>query len=123
MTTEVRTSGLDTVKFTVALVLLVAGIGAFYVFADQQLWVRMVALLGALAVAVATASLTGLGRSLWSFFGDTRTEVRKVVWPTRAETVQTTLAVMFLVVLMGFMLWGLDAFLFWAIRLLTGQGG
>ena len=123
MTTDVRTSGLDTVKLSVALLVLVGGIGAFYLFADQELWVRTIALFVAVAVAVGTASVTALGRSIWSFFGETRTEVRKVVWPTRAETVQTTLAVMFLVVLMGFILWGLDAILFWLIRLLTGQGG
>jgi preprotein translocase subunit SecE len=64
-----------------------------------------------------------LGRTTWAFIGNTRTEVRKVVWPTRAETVQTTLAVLFVVVLMGVVLWLMDMVLLWAIRLLTGQGG
>jgi preprotein translocase subunit SecE len=55
--------------------------------------------------------------------GNTRTEVRKVVWPTRAETTQTVLAVLFVVILMGVLLWLLDMLLLWAVRLLTGQGG
>jgi len=57
------------------------------------------------------------------FLGNTRTEVRKVVWPTRAETTQTVMAVMFVVILMGVLLWVLDMFLLGAIRMLTGQGG
>ena len=49
-------------------------------------------------------------------------EVRKVVWPTRAETLQTTLAVLLMVLLVGIFLWLLDMFLLWAIQILTGQG-
>jgi len=74
-------------------------------------------------VSVFIASQTALGRSTWSFIGATRTEVRKVVWPTRAETMQTTMAVLFVVVVMGILLWLLDMVLLRAIRLLTGQGG
>jgi preprotein translocase subunit SecE len=80
-------------------------------------------LLGSAAVSVLLASQTAIGRSIWGFLANTRTEVRKVVWPTRAETTQTVLAVLFVVVLMGVLLWLLDMFLLWAVRLLTGQGG
>jgi preprotein translocase subunit SecE len=123
MNTEAQASSLDTVKLTLAVALLVGGVFAFYWFADQSLLVRVLALLAITGMSVFVASQTALGRSTWAFIGNTRTEVRKVVWPTRAETLQTTMAVLFVVVLMGIVLWLMDMVLLWAIRLLTGQGG
>lgn len=123
MNTETQASGLDTVKLTVALALLGGAVLAFYWYADQSLLMRVLGLMGVAVVSVLIASQTTLGRSTWAFIGSTRTEVRKVVWPTRAETTQTALAVLFVVLLMGVVLWLLDMFLLWAIRLLTGQGG
>jgi preprotein translocase subunit SecE len=123
MNTETQASGLDTVKLAVALMLLGGAVFVFYWYADQSLLMRVLGLLGVATVSILIASQTALGRSTWSFIGSTRTEVRKVVWPTRAETTQTALAVLFVVVLMGVVLWLLDMFLLWAIRLLTGQGG
>jgi preprotein translocase subunit SecE len=123
MNTETQASGLDTVKLAVALMLLGGAVFAFYWYADQSLLMRVLGLRGVATVSILIASQTALGRSTWSFIGSTRTEVRKVVWPTRAETTQTALAVLFVVVLMGVVLWLLDMFLLWAIRLLTGQGG
>ncbi len=123
MNAEAQASGLDTVKLTAAVVLLGAGVVAFYWFADQSLLIRVLGLLAVAGVSVAIASQTARGRSVWSFLGGTRNEVRKVVWPTRAETTQSVMAVLFVVLLMGVVLWLLDMFLLWAIRLLTGQGG
>ena len=123
MNTETQASSLDTVKLAVALLLLGGAVFAFYWYAEQSLLMRVLGLIGVAAVSVLIASQTALGRSTWTFIGTTRTEVRKVVWPTRAETTQTALAVLFVVVLMGVVLWLLDMFLLWAIRLLTGQGG
>ena len=123
MNTEAQASSLDTVKLTAAVVLLVGAVFAFYWFSDQSLLIRVLALLAVTAMSLAIASQTVVGRSVWGFLGGTRNEVRKVVWPTRAETTQTVMAVLFVVVLMGVVLWLLDMFLLWAIRLLTGQGG
>ena len=123
MNTETQASSLDTFKLAVALVLLSGAVFAFYWYEDQSLLMRVLGLLGVAAVSILIASQSALGRSTWTFIGSTRTEVRKVVWPTRAETTQTALAVLFVVVLMGVVLWLLDMFLLWAIRLLTGQGG
>jgi len=123
MNTEIQASSLDTVKLAVALTLLGVALFAFYWYADQSLLMRVLGLIGVAALSTLIASQTALGRSTWTFIGSTRTEVRKVVWPTRAETTQTALAVLFVVVLMGVVLWLLDMFLLWAIRLLTGQGG
>jgi preprotein translocase subunit SecE len=96
---------------------------AFYWFADQSLLLRVLGLLTVAVVAVVIAAQTGVGRSVWSFLGATRTEVRKVVWPTRAETTQTALAVLVIVLVLGIVVWLLDMVILWAVRLLTGQGG
>ncbi len=122
MSTDAQVSSLDTVKLAVALLLLAGGVVGFYIFKDQLLLVRVLGLLAVAGVSIAVASQTDKGRSIWGFIGNTRTEVRKVVWPTRQETIQTTITVLFMVFLLGVFLWLLDMFLFWAIRVLTGQG-
>jgi len=123
MSTEIQASGADTAKLAVAATLLVGAVGAFYWFADQSLLMRVLGLLGVAILSIFIAAQTVVGHSVISFLGDTRTEVRKVVWPTRAETTQTVMAVLFVVILMGVVLWLLDMFLLGAVRMLTGQGG
>jgi preprotein translocase subunit SecE len=88
-----------------------------------MLLLRVLGLLAAVGMALAVGLQTMRGRVLAGFVGDARNEVRKVVWPTRAETVQTSLAVFAVVIVAGIMLWLLDMFLLWAVRMLTGQGG
>ena len=66
---------------------------------------------------------TDKGRNIWLFFQDAQIEVRKVVWPTREETLQTTLIVIAVVIVIAIILWLLDMFLGWAVRGLLGQGG
>jgi len=123
MNTEAQASGMDTVKLAAAALLLGGAVVAFYWFADQSLLLRVLGLIAIAVVAVLIAAQTTIGRSVWSFIGATRTEVRKVVWPTRAETTQTALAVLVIVLLLGIIVWLLDMGILWAVRLLTGQGG
>ncbi len=120
---EAGATGLDTVKLVVAAVLLVAGIYGFYHFAAYSTLLRVVGLLVIAAVAAAVALQTDQGRRLWQFAGDARTEVRKVVWPTRQETIQTTLVVIVMVLILGIILWLFDMMLMGILRFLTGQGG
>jgi preprotein translocase subunit SecE len=61
------------------------------------------------------------GREFWQFAQASRIELRKVVWPTRDETVKTTYVVFIFAIVMGFFFWGLDWVLTWLTRLLTGQ--
>jgi preprotein translocase subunit SecE len=63
---------------------------------------------------------TAVGQSSWGFAQEARQEVRKVVWPSRSETMQTTLMVFAMVIIVGLILWFLDMFLFWAITSMTG---
>jgi preprotein translocase subunit SecE len=120
---EAQGSKMDTLKLAVVVVLLLAGVAGFYYFADQMLLLRVLGLLAMVGVALAVGLQTEKGRVLAGFVGDARNEVRKVVWPTRAETVQTSLAVFAVVIVVGIMLWLFDMFLLWAVRFLTGQGG
>jgi preprotein translocase subunit SecE len=119
---ESGSSVIDTAKLVLAIGLLIAGVVGFYYFSQQLLLYRVLGVVGLSIVSVAMILTTSLGRSFWGFVKEARVEVRKVVWPTRQETVQATLIVVALVFLVGLMLWLLDMFLFWVIGQLTGQG-
>jgi len=118
---EPSTSAFDTAKLLFAISLMIAGIAGFYYFSDQALLYRVVGVLSLAGLAVALLFTTAFGKGLWGLVKESRTEVRKVVWPTRQETVHATLMVVALVFLVGLILWILDMFLFWGISILTGQ--
>ncbi len=120
---ETESPGFDRFKLLAAVLLLTAGIVAFYWFVEHSLLVRVIALLAVAGVAIAIVLQTAIGRNTWQFVQESRNELRKVVWPTRAETTQTTLVVIAMVLVVGILLWLLDMFLLWAVQLLTGQGG
>ena len=110
-------------KLLAAVVLLVVGIVGFYYFGAQPLWMRLGGLLVLVALALFIAVKTAVGSQVWGFVGDSRTEVRKVVWPSRQETIQTSLVIFVAVLVTALFLWGVDSLLFAAVRYLTGQGG
>ncbi len=113
----------DIVKLVLAVAFVITGIIGFYFFADQSILVRTIGLLVCVGISVVIALNTEKGRNLWGFFQNAQIEVRKVVWPTREETLQTTLIVIFVVILVAISLWLIDMFLGWSIRNLLGQGG
>ena len=113
----------DTVKLVLAVAVLIAGIAGFYYFETEALLYRVLGLLAFVIIALLFAYSTQLGQSIVGFAREARAEVRKVVWPTRQETVQTTLMVLVTVILIGIFLWLVDMFLVWAVQILTGQGG
>jgi preprotein translocase subunit SecE len=113
----------DTFKLVIAIAILLAGIGGFYYFVDESLLYRVLGLVAMVAVAAGIAMTTGTGHAILSFGRESRAEVRKVVWPTRQETVQTTLMVVVAVILLGIFLWLVDMLLLNAVQVLTGQGG
>jgi preprotein translocase subunit SecE len=117
-----QASGLDKAKLALAIVLIVGGIVAYYWFENQSVWLRTAYVLIATAAGLALAWQTQIGRATLSFILSSRNEVRKMVWPTRQETVQTTLFVMFTVLAVGVFMWLLDLALFWALSGVTGQG-
>jgi len=113
----------DAIKWFVAVVLLAGALGAFYFYADESLLLRVLGLLAIVAVVALIVLQTERGRLAWGFVLDARNEVRKVVWPTRKETIQTTGIVVAMVALVALILWGLDSFLGYAVRLVLSQGG
>jgi preprotein translocase subunit SecE len=113
----------DKIKLIMAFALAVAALAGFYIFNEQQQVVRVFGLLIGLSAAAFLATRSELGAEAVAFSRGAVIEVRKVVWPTRKETINTTLLVMAMVVLVGLILWVFDMFLAWGIQFLTGQGG
>jgi len=113
----------DKIKLTLAVLVVSGAIGAFYYYADDSMLLRVIGILVAMGISTAIALQTAVGQKTLGFIRESKVEVRKVVWPTRKETLQTTLVVMVMVVVVAIFLWLVDMFLLWAVRLLTGQGG
>lgn len=125
MNSKVETAGtlMDTIKLMIALLICVAAVAAFYIYADESLLYRVIGLLAAAGISVVIAMQTAKGRNIWGFFQDAQIEVKKVVWPTRQETLQTTLIVILVVLIVAIILWILDMFLGWSIGSVMGQRG
>lgn len=118
--TEAVSGSADTLKLGVAVAVLIGGVLGFYYFDDQVTWLRVLGLLVVAGIAVSIAAQTVRGRALIGFLQDANIEVRKVVWPTRQETAQTTLIVLVVTILVGIMLWLMDTFFGWIVRGLIG---
>jgi preprotein translocase subunit SecE len=116
-TTQAETvhSAADKAKLAAAVALAVAGVGAYYVLGKQDLWLRVAALVGLLAVAVAVFFMSESGRQLIAFGRESVREVKKVVWPTRNEALQMTGYVFAFVFVMALFLWLTDKTLEWAL--------
>ncbi|MDD5216177.1 MAG: preprotein translocase subunit SecE [Methylococcales bacterium] len=118
---EASTNVFDVVKQVFSVVFVIAGIAAFYHFSDVKLIYRVLGLLAVSGGVVAMLATTAWGHAITAFVVDSKIEVRKIVWPTRDETTRTTLLVFAMVSIVSLVLWLLDTFLFWGVRLLTGQ--
>jgi preprotein translocase subunit SecE len=126
MNAKTETSGpgaLDVVKILLAVGLIIGGVAAFYSFPDASVALRAAGVVVSIAAAIGVFFSTVQGQGLWRFIQSSRVELRKVIWPNRQETVQTAVAVIIFTIVMALFFWVLDKFLFWATRLLTGQGG
>jgi preprotein translocase subunit SecE len=112
---ETVTSGADKAKLAAAVALLVGGVVAFYLLAQESLWLRVAALLGLLVAAVVVFFLSEPGKQLTAFGRDSVREVKKVVWPTRKEAMQMTGYVFAFVVVMALFLWLTDKTVSWVL--------
>lgn len=112
----------DKIKVVIAALLVVAGIVAFHYFADKALIVRVLAVLGGLVAGGVLFITTAWGQQFKVYAQESVDETRKVVWPTRKETLQTTGIVFAFVVIMALFLWLVDASLLWVVKKLIGRG-
>jgi len=110
----------DKLKLALSILILAGGIGGFYFLGDRPAVVQWGALLVGLGVAAGVAALTAPGRAAWEFAKAARVELRKVVWPTRRETMQMTLVVFAMVVLIAVFIWVLDWVLHKTLTVITG---
>jgi preprotein translocase subunit SecE len=118
--TESQSSSLDGLKWLVVLLLIAGAVAGNIYYAEQSLLYRVLALVAMALVAAFVAVQTEQGAAFWKLTKEARTEIRKVVWPTRQESTQTTLIVVGFVVLMSLLLWGLDTLLGWLVSLVIG---
>lgn len=118
--TEVAAGRFDNIKWAAVAIIVAAGVYGNSYFAEESLLYRVLALLALAAVAGLIALQTAKGAAMWELVRESRTEIRKVVWPTRQETVQTTLIVVAFVILVALLLWGLDGLLSWLVSLVIG---
>lgn len=112
----------DKIKLGFAVLLLAAGVAGFYLLSEHALVLRVLAVLAGVTMAIFVARFSGPGQQFFAFGKDAWVETKKVVWPTRKETFQTTGVVFLLVVVIAIFLWIVDASLMWAVKLLMGQG-
>jgi len=112
----------DKIKLGLAFLLLMAGVAGYYYFGEQASIVRVLLVLTGVAAAAWVAWTSEPGKRAFVFGQEAVAETRRVVWPSRKETLQTTGVVFVLVVVVAVFLWIVDASLMWAVQLLMGQG-
>jgi preprotein translocase subunit SecE len=113
----------DLIKWLFVIVLVASGMVSFYYFDEQSVLIRVISLIVIAIIAAWVAATTEKGKNTLSFIHESHVEVRRVVWPTRQETIQMTSVVLFMVILLALVIWMLDSILMWVVRLLTGHGG
>ena len=115
-----KSKGTNTLLWIIAVALIiVAAVGNTYFVAQLSLVVRVLALVALGAGAVAAAALTNQGQKTIHFIKESRTELRKIIWPTRPEATQTTLIVIAMCVVVSLVLWGIDSIIVRLVAFLT----
>lgn len=128
---ETRTSPFDVLKLGVAALLIIFGVGQFYYYGTHPLvyggeahqvstTIRLVIMLVAIAIAIVAARFSAPGTSAWRYLMSSRGELQRVVWPNRQQTVQTTIAVIVMVVILGVFMWLVDLIVQWGLGSITG---
>lgn len=118
--TETPSSVLDWMKWVVVVALVAGGIYGNWYYQDQSLFNRVLAIVLMAVVAVLIAAQTVRGKATWLLLKEARIEIRRVVWPTRPETTQTTFIVLALVLVFSLILWALDSGLSFLVSTVIG---
>lgn len=115
-------SWLDTALLWLAIVVLCGSIFGYYWYAASVTDViRVIGMLAGVVVAVLIALQTAIGKTAWSYIRGSRAEMRRVVWPTRRETVQTTMMVIVVVLILAIFIWAMDIVLAWGVQVIAGR--
>ena len=101
---------------------LITGMILFYYYSDVRLFYRVVGMISVVIFSAFIAYQSDFGKLVYSYVTDSKVELKKVTWPTKQETTQTTLGVIFVVIIVGILLWLFDMLLGWAIGTLYGVG-
>lgn len=117
---ESQSSHLDFLKWGVVVLLIAVAVVGNNYFSGESLLYRLVAILVLAVVAGYVGLQTAKGKAFSELAKAAKTEIRRVVWPTRQETVQTTLIVLVVVLLMALILWGVDSLLGWIVSAVIG---
>jgi len=111
----------DLIKWMVVISLVTGSIWANWYYSDEiNVLIRALALVVVAVFAGFIGIQTEKGKSLWTTAREARSEIRRVVWPTRQETIQTTAIVILLMIVFSLILWGLDSFLSWLVKSIIG---
>jgi preprotein translocase subunit SecE len=111
---------LDTVKLVLAFAAAAGGIVAYYWFDAQPFWQRVLMVVGGAVLGVVLALASQPGRELWGFVQGSQVELKKMVWPTRQEAVQTTLVLVVFVIILAVIMLGIDWVLAWGVEKVLG---
>ena len=121
--TTAAPTGADTAQLVAAIVLVFGGVVAYYLFKSRpEAWASWVAMFGGIVLGIVVFAASGYGKRFWRFVLESRVELRKVFWPTRQETMTTTMVVLVFVVIASVFFWLLDLLLASVTRFFTGQG-
>lgn len=113
----------ETIKNVAALALLIVSLVGYYFYSEVYAVIRVLGLLAGIALSGFVFYQSEKGQAWFKYLSNAKKEVRQVIWPTRQETVQMTLIVFAVVIVMSIFLWLVDMFFLWVVQLLTGQGG
>ena len=114
-----QSSLLDTVKLLGSVLILLVGIISYYYLIQISILFRVLMVLASVVVSLIIFFQTQRGKTLWEFFQGSRVEIKKVIWPTKQETFQTTLTVFVFVLIMGIFFWLLDFLLLFLTNTIT----
>ena len=104
----------------VSIIVLISGMIRFYYFSDVRLFYRVLAMISVVILSGFIGYQSDFGKLVYSYVSDSKVEIKKVTWPTKQETTQTTLGVIVVVIIVGILLWLFDMLLGWAIGTLYG---
>jgi preprotein translocase subunit SecE len=113
---------IDKLRLLLAIALIAAGIGGFYMLGDAPAVARALSVMGGIVAAIVVMWSTATGQAALAFTKEAVAEARRVVWPSRKETIQITGIVILLVIVMAIFMWIVDLSLLSLVRVVMGRG-